>query len=77
MAQPDETETSYRRLWKRFYDTIAIKERENPRCRQTHMPKRYWNTMTEFQSEEYFISGKSSEISNRTDTLPTVSITAD
>jgi len=54
MAPPDETEAAYRRLWKRFYDTIAIRERENPRCRMTHMPKRYWNTMTEFQGPEYF-----------------------
>ena len=54
MAPPDETEAHYRLLWKRFYDTIAIKERYNPKCRQTHMPKRYWNTMTEFQDESYF-----------------------
>ncbi len=25
-----ETEARYRILWKRFYDTIAIPERENP-----------------------------------------------
>lgn len=54
MAPPDETEANYRLLWKRFYDTIAIRERENPKCRMTQMPKRYWNTMTEFQNEEYF-----------------------
>ena len=39
---------------RRFYDTIAIRERENPRCRMTHMPKRYWGTMTEFQGEAHF-----------------------
>ena len=55
MAPPDETEARYRLLWKRFYDTIAIKERENPRLRMSNMPKRYWNTMTEFQDERYFI----------------------
>ena len=54
MAPPDETEAHYRLLWKRFYDTIAIKERYNPKCRMTQMPKRYWNTMTEFQDESYF-----------------------
>jgi len=54
MAPPDKTEANYRVLWKRFYDTIAIKERYNPKCQQTQMPKRYWNTMTEFQGEEYF-----------------------
>ena len=59
MAPPDETEATYRLLWKRFYDTVAISERENPRCRQTHMPKRYWNTMTEFQEESYFTASNS------------------
>lgn len=54
MAPPDETEAAYRVLWKRFYDTIAIKERYNPKCRMTNMPKRYWGTMTEFQGEDYF-----------------------
>ena len=48
-APPDAEESNYRRLWKRFYDTIAIRERENPRLRMSNMPKRYWNTMTEFQ----------------------------
>ena len=38
MAQPDEGEAGYRRLWRRFYD----------------MPKRYWDTMTEFQDESFF-----------------------
>jgi len=56
MAPPDETEANYRILWKRFYDTIAIKERYNPKCRMTQMPKRYWGTMTEFQDEDYFKS---------------------
>lgn len=54
MAQPDEQEASYRRLWRRFYDTIAIEERKNEKLRMTHMPKRYWSTMTEFQEESYF-----------------------
>ena len=54
MAPPDETEAHYRLLWKRFYDTIASRERENPQLRMTHMPKRYWGTMTEFQPPEHF-----------------------
>ena len=48
---PDRAERDYRRLWRRFYDTVAIQGRENPRCRMTQMPKRYWSTMTEFQEE--------------------------
>lgn len=54
MAPPSTTEAHYRLLWKRFYETVAIKARENPRCRQTQMPKRYWHTMTEFQDDPYF-----------------------
>ena len=56
MAPPDDAEAAYRVLWKRFYDTIAIKERYNPKCRMRNMPKRYWNTMTEFQDEAFFRS---------------------
>lgn len=71
-AAPDEAEAAYRRLWKRFYDTVAIKERENPRCRQTHMPKRYWGTMTEFQGEDYFVAGQSPRLERRAEGLPSV-----
>ncbi len=51
-APPDAEEVAYRMLWRRFYDTIAIRERTNPRLRMTHMPKRYWAQMTEFQRED-------------------------
>lgn len=61
MAAPDEEEAAYRRLWKRFYDTIAIRERENPRKRMSDMPKRYWSTMTEFQAEEFFVASRTAE----------------
>ncbi len=46
-----ETELYYQALWKQFYRTIAIKERENPRCRRGHMPNRYWDHMVEMQDE--------------------------
>ena len=46
-----EAELAYRRLWRAFYDTIAIEGRYNPKCRMTHMPKRYWAMMTEFQKD--------------------------
>ncbi len=51
MPAPSDEERQFRRLWKMFYDTIAIKERENPRCRMSMMPKRYWVNMTEFAVE--------------------------
>lgn len=60
MAQPDNEEANYRLLWKRFYDTVAIRERENLRGRMSRMPKRYWNTMTEFQPETYFTAADAS-----------------
>ncbi|GHU82308.1 DNA metabolism protein [Clostridia bacterium] len=47
-AVSDEEER-YRALWKRFYDTLSIEARYNPKCRMTHMPKRYWAEMTEMQ----------------------------
>ena len=50
--QPGEEEIKFRELWRLFYRTIEIKERRNPRCRMSHMPKRYWNCMTEFAREE-------------------------
>ena len=42
-------EEGYRELWKRFYNNISIEARYNPRCRMTHMPKRYWQNMTEMR----------------------------
>ena len=51
LGRPEEEELSYRQLWRRFYDTIAIQSRYNPKLRMTHMPKRYWQTMTEFQTD--------------------------
>ncbi len=48
---PDETEQRYQTLWKRFYDTIAIEERYNPRCRMNLCAKRYWRNMTELKGE--------------------------
>ena len=46
-----EEEARYRALWKHFYDTVSIQGRENPRCRMTHMPKRYWENMVEMEGE--------------------------
>lgn len=51
LGPADEQELAYRRMWRSFYDTIAIEGRYNPKCRMTHMPKRYWNDMTEFQTD--------------------------
>lgn len=52
MPEPDENELFFRNLWRMFYNTIEIKSRHNPRCRMSHMPKRYWKYMTEFGKME-------------------------
>ena len=49
MAAPDTAESSYRMLWRRFYETIAIRERENPKLCRSNLPLHYRSTMTEFQ----------------------------
>lgn len=49
LPPPDEEEEKYRALWKRFYNTIAIEGRINPKLRMNLMPKRYWQNMTEFR----------------------------
>jgi len=52
LPEPDEKEQSFRELWRLFYKTIEIQGRHNPKCRMSHMPKRYWNNMTEFGSAQ-------------------------
>lgn len=42
-------EEDFRRLWKMYFETIAIKERTNPRCQKTLMPVRYWKNLTEMK----------------------------
>lgn len=43
-----DEELEYRKLWKQFFQSVAIKERYNPKCQNTHLPKRYRPYMTEF-----------------------------
>ncbi len=49
---PDDKELYARALWQTFTDAIAIKSRENPRCRMTHCPKRFWKNMWEMPENE-------------------------
>jgi probable DNA metabolism protein len=48
LPEPDAEEQSFRELWRLFYETIEVRGRHNPKCRMSHMPKRYWKYMTEF-----------------------------
>lgn len=50
---PEGEELYYRALWKQFFQTVAIRERENPRCQNTFLPKRYRGVMTEFLPLEH------------------------
>lgn len=45
--QISDAEQEYRELWKKFFNTIAIKERTNPRLQMQYMPKKYWQDLTE------------------------------
>ena len=38
---------NFESLWKTFYKSVNIKERENSKLRNQHMPKRYWKHLTE------------------------------
>ena len=44
---PSEEERSYRRLWKQYFDHIAIMERKNTRCQNNFIPDRYRKHLTE------------------------------
>lgn len=41
--------SEYAVLWRAFYNSIGIKERENYVCQRTHLPLRFRPFMTEFQ----------------------------
>ncbi|MDR2089042.1 MAG: TIGR03915 family putative DNA repair protein [Clostridiales Family XIII bacterium] len=40
-------ELQYRKLWREYFDAIAIRERSNPACQRRFMPARYWKNITE------------------------------
>lgn len=42
-----DDEKDYRALWQKYFESIAIKERINPRCQKNFMPVRYWKHLTE------------------------------
>lgn len=52
LPRAGKEELRYRSLWRRFFHTVAIEDRRNPRCQNTHLPKRFRGQMTEFQREE-------------------------
>ena len=43
----DGDEESFQQLWQTFFDSIAIRERKNPRLQRQFMPKKYWEYLVE------------------------------
>lgn len=43
----DENERLFQKLWRAYFNAIAIKERLNPRKQHQDMPVRYWKYLTE------------------------------
>ena len=52
MGPAGAEEKAFRAMWRKYYQTIAIEGRVNPKCQSTHLPKRYRHVMTEFISDE-------------------------
>ena len=46
---PAYSEGEYQKLWKKYFEAIAIRERINPRCQKNFMPVRYWKNLTEMK----------------------------
>lgn len=46
-----ESEKAYAELWKEFFESISIRERENPVCQRTHLPFHFRSDMTEFSDQ--------------------------
>jgi len=51
LPESEGDENEYRTLWKKYFETIAIRERVNPRCQKNFMPVRYWKNLTEMTCE--------------------------
>ena len=51
LKETTEGEMFYAELYRRFCQTIAIRERTNLRCQQNHLPLRYRKDMVEFAEE--------------------------
>lgn len=51
VSDVSDSQRQFEQWWKQFYETIGIKERENPRCRMNMMPKMYWSNMPEMMGK--------------------------
>ncbi|RZA01074.1 MAG: DNA metabolism protein, partial [Moraxellaceae bacterium] len=46
-ALQDEREKEYQLLWKNYFQSVNISERNNAKLHLRHMPRRYWKHLTE------------------------------
>lgn len=53
-----EQEKEYESLWKGFFQSVSIAERENPQLQRTHLPLRYREEMPEFSCGDDWKSKK-------------------
>jgi probable DNA metabolism protein len=51
LPEISRTEAGFQALWQKFYDTVAIEERRNPKLRMQNVPKRFWSNMVELKGE--------------------------
>lgn len=49
LQQFSEKEKDYQKLWRRFFDSIAIEARVNPKLQNQNLPKRFQQDAVEFQ----------------------------
>ena len=52
MAPPLPGDAQFERLWRRYFDSVAIPWRKNLKLQQHFIPKKYRRNMTEFRSGE-------------------------
>lgn len=45
-----QEEVEYTSLWKGYFESINIKERENKKLQKQHIPMKYWDNLNEFKS---------------------------
>lgn len=51
-ADVSSDEEIYSGLWKEFFSSVSIRERENPVCQKNHLPVRFRKNMTEFEDAQ-------------------------
>ena len=49
LALENNNDNTYENLWRTFFKTIAIKERENKKSQMSFMPKKYWHNIIEME----------------------------